>query len=84
MAAKKASAKPAEQHACPNCGFCPHCGRSDRQQPMIPAPFPMPVPARPWPRPYWYGEPHVYSGGSSVAIPRFGGGSISMQATHHC
>jgi predicted RNA-binding Zn-ribbon protein involved in translation (DUF1610 family) len=21
----------AEKHACPNCGFCPHCGRSDRQ-----------------------------------------------------
>jgi len=72
MAAKKVSAKPDEQqHACPNCGYCPHCGRSDRQPPVIPAPYPVPVPARPYP--YWYRHPEVWSGGDSTATPRFFG-----------
>jgi hypothetical protein len=55
--AKPKSKAPSKQHACPNCGYCPHCGRSD-QPPVIPAPYPVPIPARPWPeRPHrpWYG-----------------------------
>ncbi len=76
MASKKTEVKAQEQHACPNCGYCPHCGRSDQHPPVIPAPYPAPVPFRPLPRPYpyWYGEGKVWSGGSSVA-PRFGSGN---------
>jgi hypothetical protein len=61
---------------CPNCGHCPHCGRSDRPPPVIPAPYPnpVPVPARPYRGPYWYGEPTIWSGGDSTAAPRFGNG----------
>jgi hypothetical protein len=68
---------------CPNCGHCPHCGRSDRQPPMIPAPYPVPVPMRPY-RYWYYGEPKVYSGGDSNVIPRFGGQTISINASATC
>lgn len=48
-------------HTCPNCGYCPHCGRSDsRPLPMRPAPgrwpypeFPRPIHIAPYPR--WAG-----------------------------
>lgn len=26
-------------HPCPNCGYCPHCGRSDQPAPIRPAPW---------------------------------------------
>lgn len=29
-------------HTCPNCGYCPHCGRSNRPVPMVPAPWQWP------------------------------------------
>lgn len=84
MPSKKTDAKAEEQHACPNCGYCPHCGRSDRQPPMIPAPYPVPVPARPWPKgPYWYAEPTIYSGVESNAVPRFDGQTLSINAIAH-
>lgn len=50
MASKSKTAP--EQHACPNCGYCPHCGRSNT--PIRPAPY--------WVRPYWevpYGPPRI-------------------------
>lgn len=37
-------------HTCPNCGLCPHCGRSD--QPLRPAPHPYRRPI--WAVPPWY------------------------------
>lgn len=77
MPKEKADVKTTEQHACPNCGFCPHCGRSDRQPPVIPAPYPVPVPMRPWPRPYpYYQHPEIWSGGSGET-PRFGSGQAT-------
>lgn len=36
---------------CPHCGYCPHCGQSAR--PVAPMPYPVPVPYRPWGRPYY-------------------------------
>jgi hypothetical protein len=30
-------------HACPNCGYCPHCGRSDEPR------RPRPIGVRPYP-----------------------------------
>jgi hypothetical protein len=68
MASKKPDEKTEDR--CPNCGYCPHCGQSTRP-PVIPAPYPVPVPARPWQPyrgPYWYGEPKVWSGGSVSTI----------------
>jgi hypothetical protein len=41
-------------HSCPNCGYCPHCGRSN--QPVVPVPYPYPSPWL-YRRPvFWYGE----------------------------
>ena len=38
---------------CPNCGYCPHCGRSDQQKaaPYYPI-YPQPLPVLPWTHPY--------------------------------
>lgn len=40
--------------ACPNCGYCPHCGRSNAR-PIWPAPY------RYWPNPF-YTAPSVTPG----------------------
>lgn len=44
---------------CPNCGYCPHCGRSN---PVYPKPW---YPYNPYPYnpPYWYGR-----GGTTTKI----------------
>jgi len=40
-----------EEKACPNCGYCPHCGRSN-QQPIIYYQYPY------WPpQPYYVTQP---------------------------
>jgi hypothetical protein len=36
------------KHSCPNCGYCPHCGRG--AAPYNPYPYyPSPAPTTPWP-----------------------------------
>lgn len=48
LGSPKGLSEPATAHACPNCGYCPACGRSDRQ----PYPYQQPIyPA--WPRLPW-------------------------------
>lgn len=44
--------------ACPNCGYCKHCGRSDKPEPVrfVPAPYPV-YPVYPtWPPYVWTGD----------------------------
>lgn len=38
-------------HSCPNCGYCPHCGRSN-PTPIRPSPWPQPY------GPYWISQPN--------------------------
>jgi len=40
-----------EQNPCPNCGYCPHCGRSN-QQPIIYYQYPPPFG-------YWQIQPQL-------------------------
>jgi hypothetical protein len=41
---------PQPRHVCPNCGFCPCCGR--RKYEVAPYPYPY-APYQPWPSPTW-------------------------------
>lgn len=43
--------------ACPNCGYCKHCGRSYRPA-FVPAPYPVfpMVPSNPWFWPTYVGD----------------------------
>ena len=59
------------QHACPNCGYCPHCGRSNLS-PMHPWPiYPWWGIIPPYPNPYtftWRANSGNYSAGASPSI----------------
>jgi hypothetical protein len=48
-----------QKNVCPNCGYCPHCGRG-AHQPMIPAPY------QPYPFPYSPNYPPIVWGGNGV------------------
>ena len=54
------------QHSCPNCGYCPHCGRSNVQ----------PWPMTPWPSypsyPWWYPPYTVTWQSNSATSPSIG------------
>ena len=39
------------QHVCPNCGYCPCCGRRQEARPYDPW-YPWTQPS-PWAQPYW-------------------------------
>lgn len=74
-------------HACPNCGYCPACGRSDRYvrptRPFV-SPRPIgwpPVPDRPFPL---IGDPigGPYVGGRSPYIATFAGPTNSISSAY--
>ena len=57
---------------CPNCGYCPHCGRRD----AAPMPYPHPVYPAPWiypryvPGPTWISQPNTTIGtGHGTTVP---------------
>lgn len=51
-------------HTCPNCGFCPHCGRSDQPTPIRPMPGIQP-------------ETNMRGRGSSTTTPDWLKGSVT-------
>lgn len=68
---------------CPHCGYCEHCGRSDRVAPYpYPYPVPYPVYPRPWQPRHPWSSPWIYGSGSTLN-PTVSGGtwSISPSAT---
>lgn len=63
---------------CKNCGYCPHCGRSDTLKP-----YPYVYP-QPWgyPRAYWYANGGVVtaSGTTSISAGPIQGSQYSRSA----
>ena len=51
------------KETCPNCGYCPHCGRS--AQPYYPQPY---YPVTPWWQAPYYPQPTWVCGSSGTAI----------------
>lgn len=61
--------------SCPNCGYCPHCGRGGyRTMPLYPPAYPSP--AYPWyPGPIWISS--ITSGASLDYTPATVGSNIT-------
>lgn len=72
--AKTAVASDDHDKPCPNCGYCPTCGRA-RQQWISPYPVPVPVPYPVYPPVY----PRWYAGG---VIGGVSGGTVTSYGTN--
>lgn len=61
---------------CPNCGYCPHCGRGAQMVPM----YPQPIYPRPWPGGGWWGiyPPHDWIWNSETVTGTVAAGTSSI------